>query len=140
MKLTTTEVNGMIATLASKILASGVEYKQVVGIENGGLNVSIPLAKILNLPHTSVRISHYNGRSRRAWPFISGDPPGTGNLVVDDLIDDGYTLRTYDDVFGLLGNAVAVLFWKAGSIPRPEYYVHEKPNSWVIFPWEIKCE
>lgn len=138
MQLTSEQVTDMIGKLAVQIKISGLHFNQVVGIERGGLHVSVPLAYFLELPHTSVYISHYDGHTPRKVPLIKGPLyPTTGNLIVDDLIDDGKTIKTFDRVFGLGGNEVGVLFWKFGSI-KPRFYVAEKPVEWIYFPWSAE--
>lgn len=132
------QVNNMIKVLATKIIMSGSRLTNVVGIAHGGLHISRPLAARLSLPHSSVRISHYDGQTPRIVPIIEGYlPQATGNLIVDDLIDGGFTMRTFAGHFGLEGNEVAVLFWKKDSF-RPTYYVTEKPKEWIIWPWEVE--
>ena len=134
--LTPLDIGWMIRDLTHQILDSKQRFRQVVGIANGGLPVSRPLAAALGLPHTSVRISHYDGGFRRGSPIVEGELiPPTNNLIVDELIDGGWTYNTFDEHFGLEGNAMAVLLWNPNG-PKPDFYVEEKPNAWVIFPWE----
>lgn len=136
MKINQQEVDRLIDILATKILASKREFKWVVGIANGGLNISVPLAQKLDLPHHAIRISWYDGHNQRKKPLIEGALiEDTGNLIVDDLIDGGKTIHTFDQYFGLEGNAVAVLYWNVLSSVKPDYYVEIKPNSWLVFPW-----
>lgn len=130
-----TTIKCMIDSLADQIFNSGIKFAQIVGIANGGLNISIPLSKILKLPHTSVRISHYDGHIPRKIPVIDGELNIKNNLIVDDMTDGGFTLKTFDRVFGLEGNKTAVLFWNKYGGVVPDFYAAEKPNSWIVFPW-----
>ena len=130
------EIDNMIKDLACQIQASKRRFLRVVGIANGGLPVSEPLAAILGLPHESVRISHYDGGILRSVPIVKGRlSHPTNNLIIDELIDYGRTIKTFDEHFGLEGNAVAVLFWYLEG-PKPDFYVKEKPDAWIVFPWE----
>lgn len=130
------DIDAMIRDLADQVRASGSRFAQVVGIANGGLPISKPLAKMLGLPHTSVRISHYDGEVLRDTPIIEGElQQYTHNLVVDDLIDGGWTYNTYAEHFGLTFCAMAVLFWNTSG-PKPNFYVAEKTDDWIVFPWE----
>jgi len=133
--LSQSEIDAMIKELAWQVQISGYRLAQVVGIANGGLPVSEPLADLLGLPHESVRISHYDGQILRATPIIEGclSHP-VGNLIVDDLIDAGWTHNTFAKHFGFEGNEMAVLFWNPAG-PEPEFWVDEKPDAWVVFPW-----
>jgi hypoxanthine phosphoribosyltransferase len=109
----------------------------VVGIANGGLNISLPISRILNKPHEYVRISRYDGQAIRPEPLIYGSlSQSTGSLVIDDLVDGGHTFGLFDQHFGLAGSITAVLFWNTKATFQPDYYVAEKPESWIEFPWE----
>lgn len=44
------KVDEMILKLYKRIVLNKENFDYVVGIERGGLNVSIPLAKMLNIP------------------------------------------------------------------------------------------
>ncbi len=112
------EVNTMIKQLAQKIRASKLKFHKIIGIANGGLHVSLPLARMLKLSHLSVRISRYDGQGKRLKPIIAGTLAGerTNNLIVDDMIDDGGTMKLFDKYFGLKGNSTAVIFLKSQMI------------------------
>ena len=132
LNLQSWQVDLMIEHLAQVIQPHKTKYQYVVGIANGGLNVSVPLAIKLRLPHASIRISHYKGRIVREIPIVEGQLPEGSCLIVDDLIDDGFTMKTCEKFFGK--HDTAVLMRKVGSY-EPTYYATEKPNEWVIFPW-----
>lgn len=132
---TPNQIDKLIRELALEIRPHRSKFQRVVGIANGGLHISQPLAAMLHLPHYSVRISHYDGSTPREVPIVDGELPyPTGNLIVDDLIDDGFTMRTFDKYFGLAGNATAVLFCKPGGFV-PDFFAAIKPNAWVELPW-----
>lgn len=141
--LTRPDIADMIRDLTHQILDSKRRFSRVVGIANGGLPVSHPLAAALGLPHTSVRISHYDKGFSRDTPIVEGELiQPTNNLIVDELIDRGWTYNTFDEHFGLEGNAMAVLLWNPAG-PKPDFYAKEKPEDWIIFPWEkefAECE
>lgn len=133
LNLQSWQVDLMIERLAQLIQPR--KYTYVVGIANGGLNVSVKLAKKLGLPHASIRISHYQGHTVRQVPIIEGQLPVGSCLIVDDLIDDGFTMKTCEQHFGK--HDTAVLLWKVGSY-KPTYYAAEKPQEWIKFPWETE--
>jgi hypoxanthine phosphoribosyltransferase len=133
------EIDKMIQALIRQIKKSERQYKYVVGIRNGGINISKPIAKALELPHKSVGISCYDGMKKLENVKIDeGDFDWEpGGLIVDDLIDTGSTITSFKRFFG--EGHVAVLFWRTDAkyyVRRPEYYVDEKPKAWIIFPWE----
>lgn len=131
------KIDNMIRALADCIRRSGWRFEQVVGIERGGLNVSRPLAKLLELPHDSVHISRYTDTGLRDTPIIEGTYDSTLiTLIVDDLIDGGATIQLFKDHYGFkTDDAVAVLFWNTDS-PSPDFFVEEKPEQWLEFYWE----
>jgi len=133
--LTWAEVDQKIDQLARNIQSMGWEIQRVVSIANGGLYIGKRIAAILDLPHESVRISRYDGETKRVPPIVAGKlTQPTGNLIVDDLIDEGGTLDLFDEHFGLEGNAVAVLYHSPGQ-PHA-YFLETKPQAWIVFPWE----
>lgn len=130
------KINLMILQLIEKILPDRKQYKQIVGIANGGLHISKPIAKALNLPHCEVRISFYDNTNRRTTPIISPSTQIAINaLVVDDLIDSGSTIKAYEHLYGPA--KTAVLFCSP-TIYEPTYWVSHKPKTWIVFPWETK--
>ena len=130
------QINQMIDELIEKIQSSGECFTQVIGIKNGGIPISTRIAQILNVAHTPVRISHYVGDTKRQSPVVhTADIPNGHVLVVDDLVDTGATMSTFYHYFGNHG-MIAVLFWNTRAQPKPDFYVQEKPDAWIVFPWE----
>jgi hypoxanthine phosphoribosyltransferase len=133
------EVDEMISDLIKEIQSSEKQFSCVVGIANGGLNISKLVALALDLEHKTVCISYYgDGYDKRKTPIIHGNSPGQNCLVVDDLTDTGGTFDCYRDRFGA-NNTFAVLFWDTRT-QKPVFYVREKPPNWIVFPWENENE
>jgi len=142
------EIDELISELIKKIEANHhatwpPRFSVVVGIENGGVHISKKVADALELEHKTVKISHYRGDKFGPIPivetnFFHCDLHNRGVLVVDDLVDSGYTIAAFEKYCGILGleDAVAVLFKKPTSIYTPEFYVREE-TAWVVFPWEV---
>jgi hypoxanthine phosphoribosyltransferase len=144
-------------SLLFRIIDTTFQYKDkfnfVVGIKNGGLNISVPLAEDLKLPHQSIHISFYNGEEKMNSPVISSnDLPrilsmkqkiGGPFLWVDDIIDSGSTLQWFLDYTGLkMGKDfyVATLHWCKENSPnlQPNFYVELKDKrDWIVYPWEF---
>ncbi len=137
------KANQMISKLARKISLDNLKLDYVVGIENGGLNVSMPLAKMLNLPHKSIKISFYNkentANSEPIIDFHGHKFEKTDRaLVVDDLIDAGHTANYFINNVNCK-HKIAVLYWnKYGKYKvTPDYFIEEKfVNTWLEFYWE----
>lgn len=134
--LTWAEVDQKIDQLARNIqMFHDWDIQRVVSIANGGTYIGKRVAAVLDLPHESVRISRYDGERKRETPIVAGKlTQPTGNLIIDDLIDEGGTLDLFDKHFGLAGNKVAVLYHSPGY-PKA-HYLELKPMAWIIFPWE----
>lgn len=112
------------------------KYQVVVGIKNGGLHISQPIAQALHLPHREVHISYYDNDTvienidfeENYWNYI---------LLVDDIVDKGKTVRTFIEKWGHNSQVhIASLFWKPEGKPEPNFYV-KITNFWITFPWEI---
>ena len=61
-------------------------------------------------------------------------------LVVDDLVDTGFTLNKIKQHIGTMGDvgwSTATLYFKPQTIINPSYTVKQFPNDeWIVFPWE----
>jgi hypoxanthine phosphoribosyltransferase len=133
----------MIEKIVGRIRVNNEKFSYVVGIERGGLNVSIPLAKMLNLPHKSIKISYYgDGNIKGSIPTV--DMHGhefnkTDNvLFVDDLVDSGATVVYIKENIHCK-QKFAVLYHNKNSKYEvvPDYYADVKfLNTWLVFPWE----
>lgn len=143
--VTKDKVDKMILTLSKRIILDKLNLDYVVGIERGGVNVSEPLAKLLGVPHKTIRISFYKDESMCASAEPEVDLHGhTFNpkdkvLVVDDLIDNGHTLKYFQEKFNCQSK-IAVLYWnKYGKYHIvPDYFIEEKfLNTWLRFYWEL---
>ena len=138
MRVTQLQIDRMIEQLAEQVRASGQHFDRIVGIERGGLHISVPLAKMLDLSHESIYISCYDGRVRREHSIIQGALTiGGQSLVVDDIVDTGETIGLYRQHCSS-NFRVAALYWKGGE-PEPDFYI-EKTDQWVIAPWELEYE
>lgn len=143
VKITDKKITKMIEKLAAMIRLNNEKFDYIVGIERGGLHVSVPLAKMLDVSHKSIKISFYGEGSERAKdPTV--DMHGLviqktdKVLFVDDLVDSGATLKYFKDNIQCKYKS-ASLFWnKDGKYGlEPDYYVDLKfMNTWLTFPWE----
>jgi|TARA_R100000081_G_C4817331_1_gene176275 hypothetical protein len=110
--------------LCHLIKKSNYKFKNVFGLQRGGL---IP----------AVMVSHKLG-----IPMTSGDiEPNT--LIIDDICDSGETLdkfvKKYQTLYSFPFNLkTAVLHYKPHtSCFEPTLYAEEwKYDDWVVYPWE----
>lgn len=139
-----------IEQLAAQIYRSGWEFNQIICLAKGGLRVGDILARIYDLPLAILSTSSYRGGAQKRSSLIfSRDltmtTPNLGShiLLVDDLVDSGVTLQKtlpwLDRNYGFYVEEVrtAVLWYKACSVIKPDYYVDYLPdNPWIHQPFE----
>ena len=139
--------------LAVKVYDDGWQFNQVVCIAKGGMRVGDIFARIYNVPLAILSVESYKGekiKNQRGSITFSRDlaktSPNIGSkvLLVDDLADSGMTLKKsiewLQHFYGFyLDEPVrtAVLFYKAVSSFKPNYYVdYLKDSPWIHMPYE----
>lgn len=140
-----------IETLAVKIYQSQWEFNQIVCLAKGGLRVGDVLARIFDVPLAVLSTASYGGsgnRTRGSIVFSQDLSKTTLNLgshvlLVDDLVDSGVTLERATpwlmQKYGFYVDEVrtAVLWYKACSIVKPDYFVdYLADNPWIHQPFE----
>lgn len=140
-----------IEKLAIQIYESGWEFNQIVCLAKGGLRVGDTLCRLFDAPLAILSTASYggsDGRTRGHLTFsrdLSMTTPGLGNrvLLVDDLVDSGYSLdRSIAWLKSKYGFYIeelrtAVLWYKAVSFIKPDYYVeYLADNPWIHQPFE----
>lgn len=135
-----------VADLAEK-LGKKVKFFRpdvIVGISRGGLIPARLLADYLDVHKLAVIKIEFLERPKKLtdFPIISQplhmDVKQKKVLIVDDITDSGRTLAIAKEHIGLAGAKeirTATLFFKKGSVVRPEYFC-ETTDEWIIFPWE----
>ena len=99
-----------------KIAKKAEEWQvdSVWGIPRGGLVPAVYLSHRLDVPVDA---------------FLSGDRC----LLVDDISDSGKTLEAESANYYY---KTATIFFCRESCFEPDFWVYEKNDDWVIFPWE----
>ncbi|MBI2024794.1 MAG: hypothetical protein HYT03_01725 [Candidatus Harrisonbacteria bacterium] len=107
----------------SKIIgALDQKFVYIYGLPKGGLPLAVCLAHRLELRLTTTL------RFKEGLSIVWHDEV----LVVDDIADTGRALENYKK----LDYLIATLFWNPKSSFRPDIWIREKDNRWIIFPWE----
>ena len=139
--------------LAIKVHEDKWEFNQVVCIAKGGMRVGDVFARLFNVPLAILSVESYKGdgfKNQRGAITFSRDlaktSPNIGSkvLLVDDLADSGITLKKsiewLEHFYGFYFDEkvrTAVLFYKAVSSFKPDYYVdHLKDSPWIQMPFE----
>jgi hypoxanthine phosphoribosyltransferase len=136
-------ITDAIYYLYDAVFKSYINYAGVIGIHSGGLHVSKPLAKMLNLEHIDLRISFYG---EQETPKDTPEVNFFGNcidkdkiyLVVDDLTDSFSTFNYFNNNINDKSH-FCVLYHNINNKFKmtPHYYYKEKPNEWLVFPWDM---
>ena len=147
------EYHNKTEELAVKVHEDGWKFNQVVCIAKGGMRVGDVFARIFNVPLAILSVESYRGegvKNQRGAITFSRDlaktSPNIGSkvLLVDDLADSGITLKKSIDwlqhFYGFyLEEQVrtAVLYYKAASSFKPDYYINYlKDSPWIHMPFE----
>ncbi len=140
-----------IEQLAVQIYQSGWEFNQIVCLARGGLRVGDILSRIYQQPLAILATSSYSGpgkQERESLTFsrhltMTTENIGSRILLVDDLVDSGITLQeTIPWLKQNTGSPIeeirtAVLWYKACSIIKPDYYIeYLADNPWIHQPFE----
>ena len=146
------EYHRKIENLAVKIDESSWKFDRIVCLARGGLRVGDTLSRIFDKPLAILAASSYGGaegKVRRAIEFapnltMVGDNLGSRILLVDDLVDSGISLEQgivwLQNRYGADIHEIrtAVLWYKACSVAKPDYYVdYLADNPWIHQPFEI---
>ncbi len=118
------EIESLVFRLSHKILTNDLKFKNIYGLQRGGLIPAVMLSHQLGIPMAKGNI-------------------GPDTLIVDDICDSGETLdkivKKYQTLYSYPFNLkTAVLHYKPHtSCFEPTLYA-EKWNKdvWLIYPWE----
>ena len=145
------EYHEKIEYLAAKIYQSQWEFNQIICLARGGMRIGDILSRIYNLPLAILATSSYSGLGGQVRGNIkfsrdltmTTDNLGSRVLLVDDLVDSGVSLE--QSIIWLnthYGSDIeeirtAVLWYKACSVAKPDYYVdYLADNPWIHQPFE----
>ncbi|MDI6887635.1 MAG: phosphoribosyltransferase family protein [Candidatus Thermoplasmatota archaeon] len=142
------EYDKLCYQLAEKITNDNTAFNNIICIARGGLVIGRILADILDLPLHVIYTQRYKKGSKETYSVIrltdvlSTSKFGGNILVVDDITDEGITMKTVvEKIKSMVDiNTVksATLFHKPRSVFTPDYYI-KTTNDWIVFPYEV-CE
>ena len=143
MYLSWAEYGNLTEALAEKVRSSQKQFDLVVGIARGGMPVAMVVSDHLGVRVDFINVKSYDGVGTRGTPRILSTlteaVKGKKVLLVDDLVDQGDTLRTVKDYLNQQGPQLlesAVLFKKPWSKVEPDFFL-EVVDKWVVFPFEL---
>lgn len=143
-----------IESLVKVVHQSGWQFDQALCLARGGLRVGDVFSRLFKVPLAILSTSSYReaagtqrGELNIAGSITSTAGPLAGRiLLIDDLVDSGVTLQRvqehvrtgFQDVTEVRS---AVIWYKACSVMRPDYFVEYLPdNPWIHQPFEIYDE
>ncbi len=140
-----------IEQLACIVHASGYPFDQVLCLARGGLRIGDVFSRLFKRPLHILSTSSYRdaGGIQQAELTIAENISSTAGslagriLLIDDLVDSGITLERVQAHLASHFPALtevrsAVLWYKARSPIRPDYYVDYLPdNPWIHQPFEM---
>lgn len=144
------EYHRLIEQLALQVYESGYRFDSILCLARGGLRVGDVISRIYDMPLGILAASSYReaAGTRQGRLDIAEFITMTGGglrgrlLLVDDLVDSGVTLTRVIEHLkqrfaGLAEVRTAVLWYKAVSTFKPDYYVQYLPTSpWIHQPFE----
>ena len=139
-----------IVKLALAVHESGWKFDQILCLARGGMRPGDLFSRIFDLPLAVLSTSSYRedeGTSRGTLDIAKYITMTKGVLsgkvlLLDDLVDSGVTLQQVQDHLKENFPAVtevrsAVIWWKACSAMKPDYYLDHLPtNPWIHQPFE----
>ena len=145
------EYNTLVERLALTVHESGYEFNQIICIARGGMRVGDVLSRIYERPLAILSTHSYaaEGGTIRGQLVIAEHmtmtSPRLGDrvLLVDDMVDSGHTLeavrKELPQRFPHIADIrTAVVWYKACSVIKPDYYVSYLPdNPWIHQPFEV---
>lgn len=144
------EYRHALEALAVSIYESGWRFDRILCLARGGLRPGDVISRVFDVPLAILSTSSYReaagtvqGRLDIASQITSSSGPLSGKvLLVDDLVDSGVTLRQVQHAIANRFPSVsevktAVVWYKACSVVRPDYFVRHLPsNPWIHQPFE----
>jgi hypoxanthine phosphoribosyltransferase len=145
------QYNTLVERLALNVYQSGFDFNQIICVARGGLRVGDVLSRIYEKPLAILSTHSYaaEGGTIRGELVIAEHmtmtAPRLGDriLLVDDMVDSGHTLdlvhRTLPERWPhILVCKTAVVWWKACSMFKPDYFVdYLADNPWIHQPFEV---
>lgn len=141
----------LIEELVRLVYESGWKFDQVLCLARGGLRPGDVFSRIFDVPLAILSTSSYRAEAgtvqgnldiARHITMTRGELGGK-ILLVDDLADSGVTLKRVQehlsDEFPAVTEVRSAVIWcKACSVLRPDYYLEFLPtNPWIHQPFEI---
>jgi len=132
------ELHRHARALAWRLVELG-PWEKIVAVTRGGLVPAAIVARELDLRLIdTVCIASYDETKQgklTVLKSVAGD--GTGCLIIDDLVDTGFTARAVREM--LPKAHFATIYAKPAGRPMVDTFVTEvSQDTWIMFPWDIE--
>jgi len=119
-------------------MPKSLEFKSVLAIGRGGFILGSILSHKLELPLAAIITTRYSVDHKAGEIKVS---PIIGSLefpvlIVDDIVDDGTTLKSVIKAISAEGRYMAVSTVTKITLPNLFAPISVDKGSWVVFPWE----
>lgn len=111
------DVDTFVNVLVDHIKMKKLKITGVFGLPRGGLIPAVMISHQLDIPLLLA--------------------PCNNCLIVDDIADSGKSLHHYTENDTQFNKYfIATMFYHERSIVKPDFYLYEKNDRWIVFPWE----
>lgn len=111
------EIENYVDKVVEDIRSKNLKPTGVFGVPRGGLILATMLSYKLNLPLLLNATADC--------------------IVVDDIADSGRTLLHFTNNDTQFNDYyVTTMFYHQRSMVKPDFWVYEKTDKWIEFPWE----
>ena len=142
--------------LAAAVKESGWRPDILIALWRGGASVGVSMHEFFkttgwSVQHIPLKCASYTGIGENAGDvvFTLGEEifgmlrPGDKVLVVDDVFDTGKTAKAVKLRVDKTGAEMrmACVYWKPEKNKtdmKPDYFVRDVGNDWIVFPHEIE--
>jgi xanthine phosphoribosyltransferase len=131
------ELHRHARALAWRLVELG-PWNAIVAVTRGGLVPAAIVARELDLRLIdTVCIASYDDRSQGKLTILKSVPgDGEGVLIIDDLVDTGFTAKAVREM--LPKAHFATIYAKPAGRPMVDTFVTEvSQDTWILFPWDI---
>ena len=111
------QIHEYIDLIAADLKQKNIQPTGVYGPPRGGLIFATLLSYKLNIPLL----------------LNAAD----GCVIIDDIADSGRTLLHFTENDTQFNKYyITTMYYQERSMVKPNFYVHEKKNDWIVFPYE----
>lgn len=137
-----TDIEKGCAWIAMQLLKASFEPQTIVALKRGGSIPATIIAHMFDLDKDNIVHVSYSskqgskGDGKSDYNFLPR--VYTRNvLIVDDIVDSGYTMREVVDTYSAHATKSASLYYKVGAVFKPDFAWQELPCDapWIIYPW-----